>query len=336
MTRIAVIGAGHWGPNHIRNFSSLPDVQVVAAADLDEKRLATVARIYPTLCTVRDYRELVQDPQIDAVVIATPTRTHYEITKEALLAGKDVLCEKPLATQSTQCQELAKWAVAKSRVLMVGHVFLFNPGINKLHDLVKEGKTGRVYYAHATRTNLGPIRDDVNVSWDLASHDISIFNYLFGGAPLEVSATGGRFLQRDIQDVTFLSLFYPKGILVNIHVSWMDPKKVREITIVGDKTMLVWNDLDPEGPIRIYDKGVIQEPYYETFGEFQLLLRDGEISIPKVRMAEPLRREAEHFAACVRERRNPLCDVGSALDVIRTLEAVDASLAARGQSVKVT
>jgi predicted dehydrogenase len=333
--RIAVIGSGHWGPNHIRNFSSLPDVQVVAAADLDEKRLAVVARIYPTLRTVRDYRELVWDPQIDAVVIATPTRTHYEITKEALLAGKDVLCEKPLAIASAQCQELAERAVAKRRVLMVGHVFLFNPGISKLHELVKEGKAGRIYYAHATRTNLGPIRDDVNASWDLASHDVSIFNYLFGGAPLEVSATGGCFLQRNIEDVAFLSLFYPEGLLANIHISWMDPKKVREIIVVGDKTMLVWNDLDPEGPIRIYDKGVIQEPYYETFGEFQLLLRDGEISIPKVRMTEPLRLEAEHFIACVRERKNPLCDVGSALDVVRTLEAVDASLAARGQPVKV-
>jgi predicted dehydrogenase len=332
---IAVIGSGHWGPNHIRNFSSLPGVQVVAAADLDEQRLAAVARTYPTLRTVRDYQELLADRQIDAVVIATPTWTHYQITKEALLAGKDVLCEKPLAIHSAQCRELAERAAAKSRVLMVGHVFLFNPGIRKLHDLVEEGKTGRIYYAHATRTNLGPIREDINASWDLACHDVSIFNYLFGSAPIEVSATGGRFLQRDIEDVAFLSLFYPEGLLANIHVSWMDPKKVRQITVVGDKTMLVWNDLDPEGPIRIYDKGVIQEPYYETFGEFQLLLRDGEISIPKVRMTEPLHLEAEHFAACVRERKNPLCDVGSALDVVRTLEAIDASLAARGQSVKV-
>ncbi len=333
--RVAVIGTGHWGPNHIRNFAALPNVQVVGLADLDEKRLAAVARSYPSMRTTRDYRELLRDDQVDAVVISTPTRTHYEIAKEAMLAGKDVLCEKPLAATSAECRELGEIAAAKNRILMVGHVFLFNSGIRKLHDVLKEGRAGRIYYAHATRTNLGPIREDVNASWDLASHDISIFNYMFGGPPIEVSATGGRFLQRNIEDVAFLTLFYPKGILANIHVSWMDPKKVREITVVGDKTMVVWSDMDPEGPIRIYDKGVIQEPYYDTFGEFQLLVRDGDISIPRVQLKEPLRQEAEHFVQCVRERTVPLCDVAGGTDVVRTLEALDASLSKRGRCVKV-
>ncbi len=333
---MGLVGCGHWGPNHIRNFASLPGVEVAAAADMNPQRLAAVGRTYPAVKMHADSRKILRDPGINAVVIATPATTHFELAREAMLEGKDVLCEKPLAADSDQCRRLVELADSLGRILMVGHVFLFNAGIRKLHDLIADGKVGRIYYAHATRTNLGPIREDVNAAWDLASHDISTFNYLFGSAPLEVSATGGRFLQREIEDVVFISLAYPKGIVANIHVSWINPKKIRELTVVGDKTMCVWNDLDAEGPIRIYDKGIVQEPYYATFGEFQLSLREGDVAIPRVRMSEPLRVEAEHFIECVRYRKPPMCDGRAGFDVVRTLESVDASLAKRGCAVRNT
>ena len=331
--RIGVIGCGHWGPNHIRNFSAVPGVEVAGAADSDTQRLGAVARTYPIVPMSADPHQLVNDPDIDALVIATPAGTHYDLAKAAMIAGKDVLCEKPLAVSSRQCRELVDIAESEGRILMVGHVFLFNPGVRKLRELIQDGKVGRVYYAHATRTNLGPIRQDVNAAWDLASHDVSTLNCLFGSPPLRVSASGGRFLQRDIEDVVFLSLQYPKGVLANIHVSWMNPKKVRELTVVGDKTMVVWNDLAPEGPVRVYDKGVLQEPYYDTFGEFQLSVREGDIAIPRVRMTEPLRLQADHFIECVQQRRQPISDGRTGLDVVRTLEAVDASLAQYGASI---
>ncbi len=333
--RIGVIGCGHWGPNHIRNFSSAAHSQVVAAADPKDDRRESLKRLYPAVMFYADHRELLASGEVDAVVIAAPTRFHFELTREALLAGKDVLCEKPLATRSSECHELGKIAQDQRRILMIGHVFLYNAGIQKLADLLRNGEAGRIYYAHATRTNLGPIREDVNVAWDLASHDISIFNYLLGAAPLSVTAIGGRYLQRDQEDVSFISAKYPRGILANIHVSWMDPKKIREITIVGDKKMLVWNDLHPEGPVRIYDKGVIQEPYYETFGEFHLLVREGDLTVPRIRVGEPLKVQADQFIQSVRQRTTPTCDVRLATQVVETLEAVDRSMQEGGRPVTI-
>jgi predicted dehydrogenase len=267
------------------------------------------------------------------VVIATPTVTHFDLTKRALAAGKHVLCEKPLATASDEAGELRELARDTSRVLMVGHVFLFNAGIVKLRDLVASGDLGRLYYLHATRTNLGPVRQDVDCVWDLATHDISIFNSLLGSVPVEVSARGTQFLQDGRADVAFITLTYPGKVLANIRVSWLDPKKVRQITVVGEQKMVTWDDMASGVPITIYDKGASREPFYTTFGEFQLVTREGNMVIPKVPAGEPLGAQTDYFISCVRAGRIELSGPSDGLQVVRVLEAITKSMAAQGAPV---
>jgi predicted dehydrogenase len=302
-------------------------------ADLSSDRLRVMKETFRNIHPTRDYKEILKHPKIDAVVIATPTASHYAVVKEALLAGKDVLCEKPLCKDIHQAKELVAIARRKRKILMVGHVFLYNPGIRKMRDYIKSKFCGQIYYMHSERTNLGPFRRDVNAAWDLASHDISIFNYLFNSQPLEVSARGSRYLQKNIEDVVFITLIYPKNILVNIHVSWLDPRKVRQITLVGSQKMVIWDDLNNEGPIKIYDRLVVRQ-YYETFGEFNLLAKEGNITIPKVDLFEPLKAQDAHFLECIQERRQPLSDGQSAVDVIEVLEATEKSLAKRGAPIR--
>lgn len=334
MISLGVIGCGQWGPNHVRNFSHISRSCVLMCADPDEKRLKAMKETFLNINPVKDYREILKNPDIHAVCISTPAGTHYKIVKEALEAGKDVLCEKPLTLSSQESAELTELAKKNKRVLMVGHVFVFNPGIRKLKEYIDGGIFGRLQYAHAERTNLGPFRYDVNAVWDLASHDVAIFNYLFGGKPSEVSARGHSCLSPNREDLAFITLAYPQNILVNLHVSWLDPKKVRTITLVGDKKMVHWDDLASIGPIELYDKHVERHPFYETFGEFQLLSREGDITIPKIDMWEPLKAQDTYFIDCVEKRKNPdLADGLKAFDVIRTLEAVQESMNKKGTSV---
>ncbi|MBI3306459.1 MAG: Gfo/Idh/MocA family oxidoreductase [Candidatus Omnitrophica bacterium] len=335
MINIGIIGCGQWGPNHVRNFSHLSGSRALMCADLNEKRLKAMKETFRNIHPTYDHREILRHPKIDAVVISTPTKTHYQLVKESLLAGKDVLCEKPLCTSIPEARQLIKLAKKLKRILMVGHVFLFNSGIQKLHNLIDDGSCGRLYYMHSQRTNLGPFRTDVNAVWDLATHDIAIFNHLLKSQPLEVSARGGKFLQKKIEDVAFISLFYPMNVLVNIHVSWLDPRKVRQITVVGDKKMVIWDDLDNVGPIRCYDRRVIPHYYYQTFGEFYLLAKEGNITIPKVDLSEPLKAQDGHFLDCIRNRKQPLTNAQSGLDVIKVLEAIQKSLAQKGRSVRI-
>ncbi len=336
MIKIAVIGCGHWGPNHIRVFNQLNDAAAVACADVSLERLQAVQRLFPEIRVTQDYHELLADPEIDAVCVAAPTNMHFQISREALKAGKHVFCEKPLALTAEECRALKDLAAAAGRILMVGHVFVFNQGIVKLKEAIDAGQLGVVQYAHAIRTNLGPFRYDVNALWDLAPHDISIFNYLFGSAPLNVSARGQKYLG-SLEDVAFATLEYPHQVVANIHVSWLDPKKVRQITIVGDKKMAVWDDLDNLGPVKIYDKHVERTSlFYETYGEFQLLSREGDITIPKVGLSEPLKIQANYFVDCVREGRDPeRADAGKGMDVVRTLCAIQRSMDGHGAPVDV-
>jgi len=218
---------------------------------------------------------------------------------------------------------------------MIGHVFLYNSGIRKLKDVIEQKQCGRIYYLHSERTNLGPFRSDVNAVWDLASHDVAIFNYLLGASPLKVSACGGRYLQKHLEDVAFVSLVYPRGVLVNIHVSWLDPRKVRQITLVADKKMVIWDDLDVVGPVKIYNRQVVKQYYYETFGDFHLLAKEGDITIPKVELCEPLKVQALHFLECVRTRRQPLTDGVESLRGIQVLSAIQKSLSRKGSPVSV-
>jgi predicted dehydrogenase len=305
-------------------------------ADLDEERLKAIKALFPDVETTKDYLEILNNPKIDAVCIASPTSTHYKFTKEALEHDKHVLCEKPLAMTPEECLELKALAEKKHKFLMVGHVFLFNPGIVELKKYIQKGELGKIQYAHSERTNLGPFRYDVNALWDLAPHDISIFNYLFDSAPINVSARGQKCLGTSLEDLAFVSLEYP-NILVNIHVSWLDPKKVRQITVVGDKKMVVWDDLDNAGPISLYDKHVERTAhYYETYGEFQLLSKVGSITIPNIAFSEPLKLEAQYFIDCIQKKTPPtLADAQKGYEVVKTLCAVQKSMDQNGVPVKV-
>lgn len=336
MINIGVVGCGHWGPNHIRIFSALPDSKVVWVADLNDERLKFVKKLYPHISITKNYEDVLKDPGVDAVVIATPVSTHYKIAKDCLEFGKDVLCEKPLTLRVGESKELVGLADRKKKTLMVGHIFLFNVGIQKFKEYIENGTLGKIYYIYSRRVNLGPIRNDVNVVLDLASHDISIFSYLLDNQPIEVTAKGKDFLQDGLQDVAFISLVYPDDILVNTHVSWLDPRKVREMVIVGDKKMVVWNDLNPEDTIRLYERSVNQEPYYEDFGEFQLIPKEGNVIIPKLKLSEPLKNQDSHFIECLEERKEPLSNGALGLQVVKVLEAAQKSLNNDGKTVRLS
>ncbi len=332
---VGVIGCGHWGPNHVRVFSQLADSCCLMCADVDEGRLKAVAAMFPSIKAVKDYRAILQDPAVDAVCIAVPTRAHYAVAREALAAGKHVLCEKPLAMTPEECAALEALALKAGRILMVGHVFVFNAGIRWMKACIDSGEIGRIYYAHSERTNLGPFRYDVNALWDLAPHDIAIFDFLFSGAALSTSARGLKCLGNSLEDLAFATLDYPEGKLANLHVSWADPRKVRQITIVGEKKMLVWDDLDPMGAVKVYDKSVERtSKYYESYGEFQLLSREGSIIIPKISLAEPLKAQGQYFIECIQSGRPPvLADARRGAQVVRTLAAIQRSMDQNGSLV---
>jgi predicted dehydrogenase len=333
--RVGVLGFGQWGPNHVRNFRAIEDCDVVRVCDTTPARLGLVRKQFRDLDTTSDPAAITEAKDVDAVVVATPVQTHFALVKQALEAGKDVLCEKPLAATVDECRALCDLAAAKRRVLMVGHVFLYNPGVQHLKVDLDRGELGRVYYMDATRTNLGPVRRDVGAIHDLASHDISIFNYLLGALPADVSATGGFFLQEKIEDIGFLTLRYPKGVVCHVHTSWLNPRKVRNLTIVGDHKMAVWDDMNNLEPIRYYDKGVTAD-HYSSFGEFQMILRDGAIMIPKVKLFEPLMRQDQDFIDCVRAQRVPAASGEFGLAVVRVLEAALESLRQDGRAVKIS
>jgi predicted dehydrogenase len=337
LVTVGVIGCGHWGPNHIRVFSQLANSRCVACADLDEARLKSIKASYPSIKATKNYKEILEDPAVDAVCIAVPTKYHYQFTKEALLAGKHVLCEKPLAMSAGECVELKSLAGRASMILMVGHVFVFNTAIRWVREFIQSGELGKIYYAHSERTNLGPFRYDVNALWDLAPHDISIFDYLLDSAAVSASARGLKCLGNTLDDLSFASLDYPDGKLVNIHVSWVDPRKVRQITIVGEKKMIVFDELDMLGAVKVYDKSVERTAkFYDSYGEFQLLSREGAITIPKINLQEPLKAQAQYFLECVENGRQPeVADADKAAQVVRTLGAIQKSMEGHGALVKV-
>ena len=342
MINIGVIGCGQWGPNHIRIFSQLPNSRAVMCADLSGQRLKTIQENFPRVKTTTDYRDILKNADIHAVCIASPTDTHFHFAKEALEHGKHVFCEKPLALKTEECAHLEQLAAQKKKILMVGHVFLFNAGIRQLKEYIRSGELGRVHYAHSTRTNLGPFRYDVSALWDLAPHDISIFNYLFDSSPVNVSARGQKCLGTERDDLVFGTLEYPPkapaegNTVAHVHVSWIDPKKVRQITIVGEKKMVTWDDLDDVGPIKLYDKHVEKSSaYYLTYGEFRFLSKEGGITIPKIDLSEPLKTQDQYFIDCVERNVPPdLADAGKGLDVVKTLIALQNSIERRGECVE--
>jgi predicted dehydrogenase len=335
MISVAVIGCGYWGINYIRLFTELPMCRVVLAADGSEDRRRIVRERFPLITTTSNWEEAVTNRWVDGVIIATPANAHFAITKKALLEGKHVLVEKPITTSTEEGTELIRVAEQQSRVLMVGHTFLYNSGIRKMKELMLQSDFGQVYYVTATRTNMGPIRQDVNALWDLAAHDIAIFNYLLNGEPSQVSGVGGRVLGNERDDVVFATLNYPSGVIANLHVSWIDPNKVREVVAVGSQRRIVFDDLNSLERVRIFEKGVAPELEAGSFGEYRLKMRDGDILSPKVETSEPLKNQSLHFLECMRTGARPLTDAKSGVDVVKVLCAIDQSMLQRGAPVAV-
>jgi predicted dehydrogenase len=332
---IAVVGCGYWGMNYVRIFSELVDTRVVAVCDQSPERLKEVSRRFPGVYLTTQVDDAASHPGVDAVVVCTEATTHFNVTRRMLLAGKHVLVEKPLTTIAAEAEKLIDLAESNSAILMVGHTFVFNSGVRKVKEQMQKGD-GRVYYLYARRTNLGPIRRDVNALWDLAPHDIAIFNYLLDSTPQWVSAVGGKVLRNCRDDVGFISLGYPQNVLAHVHVSWADPDKAREVVVVKSDKRIVFNDLNGIEQVRVFEKGVSpieQEPL--NYGEFRFEIRDGDIVSPHIEPVEPLKNQCRHFLECVRTGRRPISGGVEGRDVVRVLEAVNRSIECKGLQVEV-
>ena len=334
---IGIIGLGHWGPNLVRNFSTNIHCSVRYVCDLEESNFKRVENLISTKCikTTRS-EELFQSPELDAIVIATSASTHYPLVKKALQAGKHVFCEKPLTLDFNQDRELCDLAEKSGLKLMVGFTFLFNSAIQKLKEMVDENRMGQLYYLTATRTHMGLVRKDTSAVWDLAPHDVAIMNFLLDAVPERVSAVASSPLGLKNPDVAFINLFYPNGILGQIHVSWVDSNKERVLRVIGSKARAVFNDLDGLEPVRIFEKGIGVETQDEVnYGDFKFLLRDGDIISPKIQLQEPLRMIVDSFISVVREGAKNITDGVYACNVSRTIIAALRSIENGGSSEEV-
>jgi predicted dehydrogenase len=330
---VGVVGYGYWGPRLARNLHDVADVDLVAAADSRPERREAISRSYPSVRCFADHERLLAS-DVDAVVIASPIHTHYALARDALLAGKHVLVEKPLATSTAEAAALVELARRRGLVLMAGHTFVYNPAVQELRRLVQAGELGRIYHGDADRLNLGLFQRHANVAWDLAPHDLSILMHVLDQRPVMVSARGRSCVQADVHDVCYLEVLFEAGTSVNVHVSWLDPDKVRRLTLVGDRRMVVFDDVSQVAKLRIYDRGV-EYPAGSGPGDTEVAYRNGQIVIPSIDWQEPLRLECEHFAHCVRSGARPLSDGEQGLAVVAALEAADRSLRAGGTPVPV-
>jgi predicted dehydrogenase len=330
---VGIIGAGYWGPKHVRVFNELPDAYAAMASDLSETRLGALRAQHLGLRTTTDYRELLRADDVDAVVVAVPVSGHARLAREALLAGKHVLVEKPLAASGADCEDLIRLAAERRRVLMVGHTYLYSPAVLMLRELVASGEIGEVHYAYAQRLNLGLFQRDINVLWDLAPHDLAILIHVLGADPTAVAARGYAHVRPGIEDVAHMDVEFPGGVSAALHASWLDPNKVRRLTLVGSKKMVVYDDVETLEKIRLYDKGLDFPPPTDSFGELQLSYRNGDISIPAVPGQEPLRLEGQHFVDCIGRGMTPRTNGAQGLRIVQALEAADASLARGGVMV---
>ena len=332
---IAVVGTGDWGANLVRNFAALPGAKLVALCDTDVGRLARTAAQYPGVRTTARVEEIAAMPDVRGVVVSASAVQHHPIARLLLEAGKDVYVEKPLALQVEHAEELVRLARERDRILMVGHLLVHHPGVRYLKEMVQKGELGDVLYIYSQRVNLGKVRRDENALWSFAPHDLSVILHLLEAEPIDVVARGSAFLQGTVEDVVFLHLRFPDGRMAHVHVSWLDPHKLRKITVVGSRKMVVFDDMEASEKIRVYDKG-IDRPVGQivSYGD-ALSVRSGDILIPKISLQEPLRIECQHFVDCVREHRNALTDGADGLRVVRVLAAAQRSLASGGTPVAV-
>lgn len=339
MINVAQIGCGNWGPNLLRNFNKLDNVKVKYVVEKNPERIQYVNSNYKQMAVVRDYDEVLRDDDVHAVVIATPAINHYQHTKDVLSAGKHCLVEKPLALKTKEAMELVAIAENQDKVLMVGHTFLYNAAVRKLKNVIENGALGTIHYLYSQRLNLGRIRSDINALWNFAPHDVSICLFLIDSDPLWVSAIGACYVQKTVEDLVFLTMGFRNGVIANIHISWLDPNKIRKMTIVGTKKMIVYDDVD-EYKIRIFDKGIdklnIDQSLetYDDFGKFQLIQRAGDLLIPKIEFVEPLETEAKHFIDCINFNKRPISDGHNGVMVTKILEAAMTSISKNGNRIE--
>ena len=331
--KVGVVGCGYWGPNLIRNFRSLPDCSLKMMCDISEQRLAHLRTLYPEVEGEKDYNHMLNGVGLDAIVVATAVKHHFPMAKAALLAGKHVLIEKPMAASANECEELVQIAHQRGLVLMVGHTFLYSPAVRKIKEIVDWGDIGDIRYISARRLNLGLFQKDINVAWDLAPHDISIILHIMGENPVSVNCRGSAHVTQGIEDVTSMSLHFSKNRSAIVHSSWLDPRKIREMTIVGSKRMIVYDDVAPLEKLRIFDARVERPPHYDTFAEFQYAYHYGDMYAPYIKQEEPLKAECQHFLECIHDGKEPLTNGERGLELVRILEASSVSLRQNGSPV---
>ena len=334
MVTVAVVGVGGWGKNLARNYHEIPEARLKYICDLDEERLASLAAHLPGTRASSDFGIVLADEEVQAVVISTSAPTHFELCRQALERGKDVYVEKPFVLNVGQAEELISLAAKLERVLMVGHLLEYHPVVLRLRQMIQSSELGEVQYIYSQRLNLGTVREDENALWSFAPHDISSILFLLGKEPINVSARGQSYLQRGIEDVVFLSMYFGDETMAHIHVSWLDPHKVRKMTIVGSRKMAVFDDIEASDKLKIYDKGAELGSNYDTFAEY-IGLRFGDVTIPYIKVGEPLRHECNHFLECVRERTTPRSDGLDGLRVVKILTAAEESLKASGKPVDI-
>jgi predicted dehydrogenase len=333
MINIAIIGYGYWGPNLVRNFSELPNGKVVAVADLDKSRLELVARRYPTVRTTTDIQEILADSSIDAVAVATPVNTHFQLGMAVLKAGKHLWLEKPMTETSLQARKLVDEAERRKRVLLIDHTFLYTGAVRKMAEIVRSGDLGRVYYYDSIRVNLGLFQRDVSVVSDLAVHDFSILDYVLGEHPVAVSASGTNHFPGTPENLAYITLFYASGTIAHTNVSWLAPVKVRQIFLGGSKKMITYDDLEPSEKIRVYDKGVSFTDDPKQIYQMRVGYRTGDMWAPKLEVTEALQVEGAHFIDCVEHGRTPQTDGRLGLRVVELIEAATSSMRGQGETM---
>jgi predicted dehydrogenase len=330
---VGVVGCGYWGPNLVRNFRQSADCNLKVLCDASEQRLSHMRRLYPELAMATKFEDLLNDKDLDAIVIATPVRFHYTMAKAALSVGKHVFIEKPIARTEAEAAELVSLAERQGLVLMVGHTFLFSPAVRRMKEIINAGDIGEVQYIAARRLNLGLFQKDINVAWDLAPHDISILLHLLDELPQSVSCQGSSHVTRGIEDVTMMHLNFRKNRCAFIHNSWLDPKKVRQMTVVGSQRMIVYDDTEPLEKLKIYDARVEVPPHYDTFAEFTYSYHYGDSYVPYIKQDEPLKLECQHFLECITQGAVPITNGRLGLEVVKILEASSESLRQHGASI---
>ena len=335
--RVAIVGVGYWGPNLVRNFFQIEGCDVAYCCDKNKKVLSQISKHFPSIPLTEDVETILADPTVDAVVFATPSNTHMPLTLQAIKRGKHVFVEKPFTLSVKEAEAVIAENKKAKKIIMVGHTYEYHSALDYLKSYIEKGKMGKIFYIYSSRLNLGKVREETNALWNLAPHDISILRYLLSSNPKEVCAFGHAYLNKKHEDVVYIHLKFPKNVIAQVHVSWLDPSKERKLTIVGSKKMVIFDDMDNEAPIRIYDKGFtkkLNDRGDRPYREYSIKLRPGAITLPYIEPSEPLKEECKHFIECIQQSKQPKSDQYNGMEVVRVLEAAQQSLDRKGTWIK--